>query len=96
MSRLAAVKAPTSTKGSLLLGDLDAYLLAHTNETCAFQDLLQDLWGDPQAKRALEASIHRIRRAQASASRLEVEYIKNMRGVGYQLVLEGSSSKPNP
>ena len=72
------------------------YLLAHTNETCAFQDLLQDIWGDPQAKRALEASIHRIRRVLASASGQEVDYIKNMRGVGYQLVLEGSSSKPNP
>jgi hypothetical protein len=59
------------------------YFLHHPNQVCTFEELLASLWDDPEAtkKRALEASVHRLRRHLGDG-----EQIKNVRGRGYKFV----------
>lgn len=65
-----------------------AHLRQHAGEVCAFGDLLEAVWGDRTAsKRGLEAAVHRLRGRLAEAGDPEADYIQNVRGRGYRLVL---------
>ena len=60
------------------------YLYQHADQVCTFDELLGAVWGDSdnKSKRALEASVHRLRRKSLSKG----EEIKNIRGQGYKFV----------
>ncbi len=58
------------------------YLVKNPNRVCTFDELLNAVWTDSdKSKRALEASIHRLRRHL-----LDGQEIQNIRGRGYKYV----------
>ena len=57
-------------------------LAQHRGEVCTFEDLLQAVWVEGDGtKRALEAAVHRLRRAVPRGHE-----IKNVRGKGYKYI----------
>ncbi len=61
------------------------YLLARPNQLCTFEELLAEVWGDPNAsKRGLEAAVHRLRRRIQDIDMTGSHRIQNVRGKGYQ------------
>jgi len=61
------------------------YLKTRPNVICTFEELLQEVWGEPNAsKRGLEAAIHRIRNRIKQLDNTGWEYIRNVRGLGYE------------
>jgi hypothetical protein len=65
------------------------YLTAHANQTCTFDELLDAVWEEEEekSKRALEASVYRLRRSIGNYGA-----IKNVRGKGYKFTSEGMVS----
>lgn len=58
------------------------YLIKNPNRVCTFDELLNAVWTDTdKSKRALEASIHRLRRHLADG-----QEIQNIRGRGYKYI----------
>ena len=58
------------------------YLATRKGQVCAFDEVLNAVWSDGEgSKRALEASVHRLRRILEG-----IEEVKNVRGKGYILV----------
>lgn len=63
------------------------YLRSRPNQVCTFEELLSDVWEDPNAsKRGLEAAIHRLRTRIADVDGTDWDYIRNVRGKGYEYV----------
>jgi len=60
------------------------YLIAHSGQVCTFEEISRNVWGEQKVvKRAIEASIHRLRShllKQSGSSNA----IQNIRGRGYQ------------
>ncbi|GAB4524918.1 MAG: hypothetical protein OHK0046_40110 [Anaerolineae bacterium] len=56
------------------------YLYERPNQVCTFEELLDTIWKDRGAKRALEAAVHRLRQKVKDNPH---EEIKNIRGTGY-------------
>jgi hypothetical protein len=58
------------------------YFIDHKDRICTFEELLDAIWVDGEkSKRALEAAVHRVRKALGPN-----EQIKNIRGIGYKFV----------
>lgn len=58
------------------------YLVKNPNRVCTFDELLNAVWTDTdKSKRALEASIHRLRRHLTDG-----QEIQNIRGRGYKYI----------
>ena len=69
------------------------YLVGRANQLSRVDELLNEIWGDPNAsKQALEVAIYRLRTALA---RLDDswEYIKTERGKGYTFVLRPAQER---
>lgn len=64
------------------------YLYARIGQTCTFEELLVNVWNDHEGttKRAVEASVHRLRRAVPPQHE-----IKNVRGKGYKYIISDAA-----
>lgn len=71
--------------------DLFDYLIANPDRVCTFAELLRAGWGDERLdKRALEAAIYRLRKALDHAGVSGWDYLRNVRGVGFEFVPAGA------
>jgi hypothetical protein len=62
------------------------YLASRQGQVCTFDELLDAVWEDGTGtKRALEAAVHRLRRAVPANHQ-----IKNVRGAGYKYIIANS------
>jgi len=64
-------------------GKLLLYLLDHPNQLCTFEQLGTDIWDNQDAKRAVEGSIHRLRKILEKDIG-NSDMIQNVRGKGYK------------
>ena len=68
-------------------GKLLTYLMAYPNETRTFKQISLDIWGKEDEKRAIEASIHRLRNI-LEENKENPDVIQNVRGQGYRYAAE--------
>jgi len=61
------------------------YFQARPNQTCSFEELLSNVWGDPETtKGSLDAAVHRLRRKLKDTSGKDWIFIENVRGEGFK------------
>jgi DNA-binding winged helix-turn-helix (wHTH) protein len=72
------------------------YLYGHAGKTCSSEELYREFWDGASNRGALAAAISRIRSRIRDVWGMEWDYIRNIRGKGYQFVLPQSEvEKPN-
>jgi hypothetical protein len=92
--RMYILEQKNNTRRNLEINALDLpqldqklleYLQAKPDQVCTFDELLSNIWEDPEATRgSLDAAIHRVRRKLKDVSGIDWVYIDNVRGVGYK------------
>lgn len=61
------------------------YLQAQPGLVCTFDELLTNVWGDPETtKSSLDAAVHRLRRTLRDVGGTDWIYIENVRGIGFK------------
>ena len=86
VSMRTAVKDGTEVKLALREFDLLAYLCAHPNQALSKDELLHEVWGAFSEVESATVAVHiRWLREKLEKDPAKPEYIKTVRGIGYQL-----------
>ena len=86
VSMRTVVKDGTEVKLALREFDLLAYLCAHANQALSKDELLHEVWGAFSEVESATVAVHiRWLREKLEEDPAKPEYIKTVRGIGYQL-----------